>query len=175
MKNRVTLILALLLTTISFAQDDWQTYKQDNYSINYPAHWEYSSKKPQPSIQFILFSEETSQAKDLFRENINLTLENLNGQSFSLESYTKLALEQVKIQIPSAKIISNTQIKLGVKNAKEIIWTADLGNGMLLKFKQVFTLHEASAYVLTFTSTITDYDAYITDATKILYSFKFNK
>jgi hypothetical protein len=175
MKNRLTLLLTLLLTTICFAQDDWQIHKQDNYSINYPTNWEYSPKKPQPAIQFVLFSEEASQTKDLFRENINLTLEDISGQNFNLESYTKVALEQVKSQIPSANILSNTLIKLGDKNAKEIVWTAELGVGMLLKFKQVFTLHENSAYVLTFTASTTEYDAYIIDATTILYSFKFNK
>lgn len=173
MKIKITTLLLFFISTFLFAQEDWKTFAKDNFSIQYPATWEYSDQKPQPNIQFVLMSEEASQNEDMFRENINLNTEDLNGQDVSLKDYAKAGLDQVFAQIPSAKMITNNDIKLGGENAKEIIWSANLGNGILLKFKQVFLLKDGTAYVLTFTATETDYDKYIVDGEKILYSFKF--
>ena len=173
MKNKLTLLLTICISAIAFAQEDWKIFEKDNYSIQYPATWEYSDQKPQPTIQFVLMSEEASQNEDMFRENINLNTESLKGQDISLKDYAKAGLDQIFAQIPSAKIISNKNIKLGAKNAKEIIWSANLGNGMLLRFKQVFLLNDGIAYVLTFSATETDYDKYIEDGEKIISSFKF--
>jgi hypothetical protein len=175
MKIRLLSLVFTLLTSVIFAQDGWKTYQKDNYSINYPANWEYSDQKPQPTIDFILMSPEASQTKDFFRENINLTVENLVSEDLSLEEYTEKALEQIKVQVPNAKMISALPVTIGDIEATNIIWSADFGGGLNLKFNQLFTVKDRVAYVLTFASTTTEYELYEKDAIVMLNSFKFTK
>lgn len=175
MKTKLTLLLSILLVTLATAQDKWKTLEKDNYIISYPKNWVSSDQKPQPTIEFVLLSEEASQKKDQFRENINLNTENLSGKKLSLKEYIKLALDQVKTQIPSAKTISKKNIELNGKEAKKIIWSADLGGGIVLKFKQLFLINNETAYILTYTASMAEYDIYDKVSDKIFNSFKFTK
>ncbi|GAB5564351.1 MAG: hypothetical protein Wins2KO_14140 [Winogradskyella sp.] len=175
MKRKIILLLAVSLSTFLFAQEDWKVLSEENYSINYPENWTYSNKKPQPSIKFMLLADESSQEKDAFRENVNLTTESLGGNNIDSKDYTDFAIKQVKAQMPSAKIISNKSIKIDGRDAQEVIWSGDFGNGMLLKFKQVLLAYNDTGYVLTFSSTEAEFDNYIIDGDKILNSFKLAK
>ncbi|MFP4845275.1 hypothetical protein [Winogradskyella sp. PE311] len=175
MKTKISTLLLLFISLSLFAQENWETLEKENYAISYPTDWISSEKKPQPSMQFLLLSDEKSQNEDKFRENINLTLENLNGQTLSLDEYSKISIDQITAQIPSAKVISVDTIKLNGWEAKAAIWSADFGNGMILKFKQVFLLYSGTAYVLTFSSTTAEFDTYIQVGDQILNSFKLAK
>ncbi|WP_339625266.1 PsbP-related protein [uncultured Winogradskyella sp.] len=175
MKIKLTTLVVLLIGFTVFAQKDWTQLTQDGFAISYPKDWVSSDQKPQPSMQFLLMSDEKSQINDKFRENINLTLEDLGGQVLSLEDYAKISLEQITTQIPSAKVIVNVTTKINDYEARSVIWSADFGNGMVLKFKQVFILNGGMAYVLTFSSTSAEYDDYIEVGDKILNSFKLAK
>lgn len=173
MKTKLTTLLVLFVSTLLFAQDEWQTLEQDNYSISYPIDWVSSDKKPQPSVQFLFSAPESSQKKDQFRESINLVTESLGGQTLTIDAYIKISLDQIMAQIPSAKIKSNKDIKLGDEDAKEVVWSADFGNGIVLQFKQVYIIKNGTAYVLTYSSTTTEYDLYNETANKTINSFKF--
>jgi len=174
MKISLLSLIFTVLTTAIFAQDGWKTYQKDNYSINYPSNWEYSDQKPEPTIAFIFMSPEASQTKDSFRERVNLTIENLVHEDLTLEEYTEKVLQQVK-QVPNAKMVSALPVTIGDIEATNIIWSAELGGGMNLKFNQLFTVKDRVAYVLTFASTTTEYERYEKDAIMILNSFKFTK
>lgn len=174
MKISLLSLIFTVLTTAIFAQDGWKTYQKDNYSINYPSNWEYSDQKPEPTIAFIFMSPEASQTKDSFRERVNLTIENLVHEDLTLEAYTEKVLQQVK-QVPNAKMASALPVTIGDIEATNIIWSAELGGGMNLKFNQLFTVKDRVAYVLTFASTTTEYERYEKDAIMILNSFKFTK
>jgi len=175
MKMKLITLLLVFISTSAFAQVDWQTYEKDNYAINFPADWEYSDSKPQPLVAFMLYSPETSEEKDKFRENINLTIEELSKADYTLDEYTKLALDQITKSIPNAKMISALPANISDVEALNMVWSADFGNGNVLKFNQLFTVKDRIAYVLTFTSTDGEYDEHIKDAAKILNSFKFTK
>lgn len=174
MKFKLTTLLLLFISTFTFAQDEWKTLEKDNYSIDYPSHWEYSDKKPQPSVKFMLFSEIESQKKDFFRENINMTTENLNSSKISLTEYTKLSIDNIKGEIPTAKFLSNTIIKVNGIDVSDITWSNLFGKTNL-KFRQFLMIHEGTAYIMTFTASTAEFDQYGKIADKILNSFKFTK
>lgn len=175
MRNKLLMLSALFFSLILFGQKDkWKTFEKDGYSIQYPKSWTYSDQKPQPMVQFVLLSEEDSQEEDNFRENINLSTESLQGRKMSLDAYVELALDQVTEQIPSAKILATEDVSLNGKKAKSFIWTADFGNGVMLKFKQYILISDGTAYILTFTSTEAEFDEYVNKATDILDTFKIN-
>ena len=157
MKMKYNLLTLILFTVchISFAQDDWNTLKKDNYEISYPNSWESSEQKPQPTIQFLLLSDISSQQKDSFRENINMSIENLGSQNPSLIEYTKVSLDQVKAQVPTAKIISNNSTNVNGTDMSDILWTATFGT-IELKFRQFLCIKKSTAYIITFTATASD-------------------
>lgn len=175
MKIKLTTLLLLFISTSLFAQDGWKTFEKDNYSISYPSDWEFSDQNPQPTVAFMLNSPKESQKEDLFRESVNLTIEELSMADYTLDQYTEIALEQVKKQIPSAKMITALPANIGDVEATNIVWSAEVGNGMVLQFNQLFAVKDRIAYVLTFTTTEAEYDIYIEDAAKIISSFKFIK
>ncbi|BAO76273.1 PsbP-related protein [Winogradskyella sp. PG-2] len=175
MKIKLTTLLLLFISTTLCAQEDWQTFEKDNYSINFPADWVYSDYKPKPTVAFMLYSPEASQKEDLYRESINLTIEELSSADYTLDQYTELVLDQVKKKIPAAKMITALPVSIGDIDAANIVWSADFGNGTVLQFNQLFAIKDRIAYVLTFTSTEAEYNEYIEDVTKTLNSFKFTK
>ncbi|WP_422107451.1 PsbP-related protein [Winogradskyella sp.] len=175
MKVKILTLVLLFAGVTLFAQDDWKTLKKDDYAISYPKDWVSSDQKPQPNMQFLLLSEEKSQRDDLFRENINLITENLGGRDLTLQAYTKLSIDQIIAQIPSARILSHESAKVEGREAAAIVWSADFGNDMILKFKQIILVYNDKGYVLTFSSSEAEYDSYVQIGSRILNSFKLAK
>lgn len=70
-------------------------------------------------------------------------------------------------------MISNEPFDSNGTKAQKIIWSADFGNGMVLKFKQIAMIRGDNGYVLTFSSTTAEYDEYLKSADKMIGSFKF--
>ncbi|RNC85135.1 MAG: hypothetical protein ED556_11255 [Winogradskyella sp.] len=172
MKTRI-LFLIVLFMSITLSAQEMKTFTKNNYTIDYPATWASSEQKVQPSVQFIILSDESTQAKDKFRENLNLSKESLRGQKISTSEYAKISLDQVKAQIPNANIISNEPVTINGIEGEQIIWSADFGNSMVLKFNQFIFTRGDSGYALTFSSTVSEYDDYVKAADAMMKSFKF--
>ncbi len=175
MKIKSTTLLLLFIGSTLFAQKDWNILEQDNYAISYPKDWQSSDQKPEPFIQFFLLSDEKSQKEDEYRENINLKLENLSGQEMELEAYAKISLDQIRSQMPGSQVISNEVIKINNLEARAVIWSAESNNGIVLKFKKTFLIHNGKAYIITFSSTEAEYDKYIKIADRIINTFNLAK
>ena len=172
MKNKLfTLGLSLSMTFV-FAQDT-KTFTKDNYTIDYPSSWQISEQKTQPAVQFMIVSDITSQAKDNFRENISLSEEPLQGKTLNAEQYSQILVNQINAQIPSSKTSPTKSINLNGIDAQELVWSADFGNGTVLKFKQVLFVNGNTGYAITYQSTTTEFDEYLVVADKIISSFKF--
>jgi len=157
------------------AQSDYQLLKKDDFAISYPTDWESSSQLSQPDIQFLLLSDESTQNNDKYRENIMLLTENLGSQNFTMDEYTKVSIDKILTQVPNSKIESKTTSKLDGQESREIIWSGIIDNGIVLKFKQLFTLYNGKAYILTFSSSTAEYDQFVTVADTVFDSFKFAK
>ena len=175
MKLKILTSVLLFVSVTLFAQDDWKTLKKDDYAISYPKDWVSSDQKPQPNMQFLLLLDAKSQENDSFRENINLMTENLGSRDLTLEAYNKMSVDGIIAQIPSAMIISNQSTKVEGREAAAIVWSADFGNGMILKFKQIVMVYNNKGYILTFSSSEAEYDTYIEVGDQILNSFKLAK
>ena len=175
MKTKLFTSLLLISFLVSNSQENWQTLKKDDFAVSYPQDWESSDQMSQPSMQFLLLSDTSTQNNDKFRENINLTTESLGGQKLSIDEYAKLSIDQIITQLPGSKLESNEISQLDGIEAREIIWNADFGNGMILKFKQSFILFNDTAYVLTFSSSTAEFDQYVKLADMIFQSFKLAK
>ena len=51
MKIKLSSLLFLFTITSIFSQNDWQNYKGDGYTLDFPNNWTHSNQKPNPAIK----------------------------------------------------------------------------------------------------------------------------
>jgi len=171
MKNVLTLLIFITLSLVSCknkAEDVFKKHTKDNYSIEYPESWDLDTSG-QYNTQFLIFS--NTGIIDTFRENVNLTIENLPS-NVTLTQYAEAAKQQIA-PIPKVKTISSNIIQINGNEVFEIVWQGYVNNADL-KFKQQCRIKDNKAYIVTFTAKQTTYDTYIDTAEKILNSFTLN-
>ncbi|WP_143569788.1 hypothetical protein [Tenacibaculum agarivorans] len=164
MKFKFTLLL-FVVTMVCYAQDDFIKYEKNNYEISYPKSWQLDTTGQMDS-SFILFS--GLDADDKFNENVNLTIQNLKGKDFTMESFVELSLSQIKRMIPNGKVIENSFN--AAKNRQEVIWSGDIQQA--LKFKQYYYFKDEKAYILTLTTLPETFLQFETTGNNILNSFQ---
>jgi len=75
-------------TTQTDIPDTWKAINENNYAIQYPDSF-ILDKTGQMGTTFILLSKQTSQ-QDMFRENVNLMIQDLTGKKISLDKYVEI-------------------------------------------------------------------------------------
>ena len=172
-------IVACVQTTKQQSEDnnsptinDWNTFKQSNYSISYPPTWELNKSGEMGTIFIILSPLESD--NDIFRENINFMTQDLSGLNIDLDKYTAISEEQVKTLISNSTFIESKRIKNEKGEYHKLIYTGDQGIYHLI-FEQYYWVVDDKAYVLTFTSEQEKFDNFKKTGEKILNSFKINK
>ena len=168
--RKLTIFIALLLINSNIqGQDIFKKYETNIFSIEYPENWRLDTTGRMNS-SFILFSE--IKKNDLFNENVNLTVQDLTNQGFTMDSYVDLSENQIKNMVKEGKVIKSFFNK--EKNFHTLIWSGNV-TGQILKFKQYFFLKNEKVYLLTLTSLPSTYDDYLEVGDKILNSFKLKK
>lgn len=157
-----------MISLAVFGQNDWAKHENNTFEIRYPKEWKLDTSGKLNST-FILFSENI--ASDNFNENVNLIIQDLGVQGFTLDSYTKLSEEQIKEGVPESRILSSKRTPFSGGEFHQIIWEGQVGKGKL-KFKQHYYIKNGKAYVLTLTTLPDAFDDYIAIGDKILNSFK---
>lgn len=154
----------------SVAPKKWQTFTDTHYSIQYPPDWELDQSGLMGS-SFILFQPLESD-HDLFRENVNLLIQDLTGYDLDLDQFANLSEDQVKTMITNSTLIESKRIKTGPEEFHRMIYTGDQGN-YHLKFVQYYWVKEGNAFVLTFTCEQDTYEVNKDTGSMILNSFTF--
>jgi len=179
MKKYCFIGLIIFLTLSSFgqtngkndvsSQNGWKIINENSYTIQYPDSFDLD-KSGMMRTSFVLLSKQTS-ANDLFRENVNLLVQDLNGQNINLEKYTEISENQIKKMLSNCKILESKNIEIADKKYHKIIYTGDQLN-YKLKFEQYYFVDKFKAYVLTFTCEINQFENYREVGEKIMNSFK---
>lgn len=165
-KLRTVLTTIILLIIVSCGESETQkTFSNDNYSIEYPGSWEFDDSG-KFNTKFLIYS--NAEILDGFRENVNLTVQNLPGDT-TLKQFEEATKQQLS-QVPKSKIIKSNIIKLNDKDVFEIVWQGYVTNKDL-KFKQHCYLEDNKAHIVTFTAKQDTYEKYEEKASKILNSF----
>jgi len=147
----------------------WKTLSKSDYSIKYPASWEVNEKGERGTSFFILSP--TESAKDKFRENVNLILQDLSGTNITLDQYVETSEEQIKTMLTEPRIIENKRINMpGKPEYHKMIFTGRQG-ALFLKFEQYYMIKNGIAYALTLATENKAFDHYKTTGEKILNSF----
>lgn len=151
------------------AENGWKNRDTLEYSIQYPEGWEFKSTG-EMGIEFIILS--TAENKtDSFRENVNLTIEELSLTDASLENYAAVTGEHIKMLIKDVKFLSSETISDDGDEYHKLIYEGKQGKKDLT-FEQYFRVKGNKAYVLTFTSKQNEYEKYKSTAEKIMNSFR---
>lgn len=149
--------------------NDWKTIDESGFTIQYPDSFELN-KSGHMGTTFILLSKQTSQ-QDLFRENVNLIIQDLTGQNINLDKYVEISEGQIKTMITNGNIIESKRMKTVDKEYQKVIFTGTQGQ-FNLKFEQNYWIVKQKVYVLTLTCEIDQFDEYQAIGEKIMNSFK---
>lgn len=150
----------------------WKTLTQNNYTIQYPSNWELS-QKGEMNTSFFIFSPFDSD-KDIFRENVNLLIQDLSGKNIDLNKYVEISEKQIKSLITNSNISESIRLKKNDKQYHKIIYSGEQG-AFKLMFIQYYWVIDNKAYVLTFTSKKDTYNSFKETANKILDSFELKE
>ena len=147
------------------------TYRNQSYGveISYPMDWDISEDFP-GVVVIILAPQEDP--KDMFRENLNILVQDLTSQPMTMDEYTQLSLAQFEQTVNKFKVIDPLYItNLSGMPAYRITYNQVQG-----KFKLIgsvaWTLIDNTAYVLTVTAGRKDYDKYEPIFNEMIKSFK---
>lgn len=166
-----TIICLLAGTSTLLAQSsDWKMLDESRFQIQYPSDWELDQNSTQGTT-FILFVKKTE--GQVFRTNVNLLIQNLQGTNMDLDAFVKLSEQQISTMLPNYKIVESKRIQ-SPDQRHSIIFEGDQGS-FRLKWKQYYWVVGESAYVLTLTTKSDSYNTIIATGDKILDSFKVKK
>ncbi len=168
MKKLTTLITLLFFTVTTFSQKKMETFEKNGFSINYPVKWT-KNDSGQMGTQVIFFSE--IEPNDTFRENVNVLIQDLKGQNFTLETYKRTTMQQIKTMVSDHVIEKNETMKAKGEEYHVLIWSGTV-SGNKLKFKQHSYVKDEKAYVVTYTSTPEGYAKHFAIADSMIKSFK---
>ncbi len=147
---------------------NWKTLNESGYSIQYPDTFDLD-KSGQMRMSFILLSKQTSQ-QDLFRENVNLLIQDLSGQNIDLDKYVEISEGQIKTMISDGNLIESKRLTDKNKEFQRVIYTGKQGQ-FDLKWQQFYWVENEQAYVLTLTCEIDQYDNYVSVGEEIMKTF----
>lgn len=170
MKN--CLIILLLFSINTFAQPGWQTLKEKDYSIKYPADWT-ADKTGQMGASFFLFSPLDSE-NDAFRENINLIVQDLSAYNLDLNGFTTLSETQIKTLVKNSNLIESKRVNTKGNEFHKMIYSGEQSD-VLLTFEQYYWVKKKTAYILTLTCTKESFESFRNTGEEILASFVLKK
>lgn len=150
---------------------DWRLLYEKEYSIQYPKGWTVD-KPCEMGVKFVLLSKPNGQP-DRFRENINLTVQDLKGQKINLDKFVEISENQVRTMITNGKVLEGERSSIAGYELHKIVYTGN-NETHKLKFVQYYYIRNEKAYILTLTCEADEFDKYKKTAARIMNSFRFH-
>lgn len=144
--------------------------EEKNYDVNYPSDWEFSENGPM-GTSFLILSPLSNEADD-FRENVNLLKQDLTGHNLDFDQFIELSEGQIGTMITDGKLLLSERKRNKVRDYHKIIYVGKVGDRDL-KFLQYVYMLENTAYILTLTCKVDEFEKYQKTGIEILDSFKF--
>ncbi|MEI6349408.1 MAG: hypothetical protein WCP69_15795 [Bacteroidota bacterium] len=150
-------------------QNGWKALNESSYSIQYPENWELD-KSGKMGTSLVLLSK-LSSPQDKFRDNVNLLIQDLQGQNINLDKYVEISEGQIKTMVVNGNLIESKRLSENGSEFQKIIYTGDQG-AFKLKYEQFYWIKNGKAYVLTLTCEFEEFETYKVTGEKILNSFR---
>jgi hypothetical protein len=173
--------IAILSNTIAFGQTtqkvaqvidakNWKTLQATGFSIQYPDSFDLD-KSGELGTSFILFSRQTNDI-DLFKENINLIIQNLEGQGIDLNKYVKISEDQIKTMVTDGKLLESKRLADKYRNEYQRVIYTGKQDEYMLKWLQYYWVENKQAYVLTLTCEAQLFERYLPVGEAIMKTFQ---
>lgn len=149
--------------------ENWKLLEKPEYAIQYPDSFDLDTSG-QMGMRFMLLSKQISE-QDVFRENVNLVVQNLPGEGVDLDRYTEISLGQIETMITDVNLLESKKITNKNKSFQRMIYTGKQGQ-YDLKWQQRYWVENKKAYVLTLTCEVDQYDKYVSIGEEIMNTFR---
>jgi len=137
--------------------------------IKYPSNW---TKSEGEMGTVVIFLSEFEDIKDTYRENLNITFQNLSAQPITLHEYSLMILNQLKLAITKFKIVEQISNSTLANNpANKLIFTYIQGKWKL-KSMQIWTIKNTLAYLITYVAEIKKFKKFMEIAKEMIDSFE---
>ncbi len=141
-----------------------------NLQINYPKDWQERQINDFliPGVRFL---SPLDNEKDLFQENVSISIESLREES-SLQTYTEDSVAEIKRIDPFVNNPEKTY--LGKHESRKITYESKNRRGLDVTRTQIWTVSEDKAYILTYTAEPEQYTNFIPIVERMIESFKIS-
>lgn len=139
-------------------------------SIEYPADWEVRTDVP--GVSFAILSPLDGDG-DTFAENVNLVVQDLQGQAIDLAQYVELSKQQLPQVITDYEFVDEETTT--AENGLELTildYTGTQGQNELY-WRQVIAINGSKAYVITCSAAETDFDKFSEAFGNMVSTFTF--
>ena len=150
-------------------ENGWKSLNESGYSIQYPENWELD-KSGKMGLSLILLTKPSS-PQDQFRDNVNMLIQDLQGQNINLDKYVEISEGQIITMVSNGNLLESKRLSENGSEFQKIIYTGDQGV-YKLKFEQYYWIKNGKAYVLTLTCELEQFETYKVTGEKILKSFR---
>lgn len=142
--------------------------EDEKFELYFPNTWEVKENYMETKVMGL---SPVVDEEDTFRENINVTTENLIGKQ-TLSNYKKAVQSSLKKSMPGIELIeTDDDVQLGNRKAYSHVFQ-DYTTTQPYKFKQYYFISNSRAYALTFTAETDTYDEYLPIAEQIASTFR---
>ncbi|RKP50101.1 hypothetical protein D7Z26_20035 [Cohnella endophytica] len=132
--------------------------KSNGTSIQYPEDWKLVENAGGAIAAFLAPAEGDN---DKFQENVNIIVQDLQGQDITLEQYAQISKDQINQLITDAKIVSGETFKADDGTEfYSLIYNGKQGE-YTLTWQQVFAIANGKAYIMTYTAEPDSFDKYV--------------
>ena len=166
----VGIVLILVIVWFFGKENRFLKYKDENqgFSIQYPASWEASTKVEGTAVIFLSPSEG---ALDIFRENVNVVIQDLSKNPVDIKEYSETALKQLESAFDTGfQIVESGEARLAKTPAYHVVYLVK-SKDIELKIMHVWTVIGLKAYQLTYTALSNKYDENLGKVEKMINSF----
>lgn len=145
---------------------------KEKFTMRYPADW---TLREDVEGAAVIFFTPLENEFDIFKENVNIIVQEVPEKLLDLEKYTDMAIRQMKAVFKENLIpLDSSKTYLAGLPAYKFVY---LGKGpeAELKIMHIWAIKKNKAYQFTYTAISSKFDLYIDDVEKMINSFKIQK
>src|SRR3989338_5418929 len=168
-----TIGLILILTVgWFFAKKYWPlNYENAQYgfALKYPAAWSLAENQGGAAVVFYSPKEN---ALDIFRENVNIVVQDISRNPMGLDKYTETAITQMQAVFgTNLEVMDSSPTFIDNRPAHQFIFIGK-GPQVNLQYQCRWTLAGTTAYQITYTAIASGYERLLAQAERIMGSFR---
>ncbi len=165
--------LGLILTAGWFFLKPYRSLGYENgqygFALQYPAAWSFAEN--QGGAAAIFYSPKEN-ALDIFKENVNIVVQDISRNPMTLEKYTETAIAQMNAVFGiNIEILVSTRISIDNRPAHQFIFIGKGPDGNL-QYQCRWTLVGTTAYQITYTALASGYQKHLAQAERVMNSFR---